>query len=418
MKKRKYLFMLITIALLTISTGVKADVYKEEWPSAVGKSCDTFTSELESTKTGYNFDESTGKFSLTGKTYKEAKNTDVIFYKVGKNNRMLYIYVLNYNKNAKLEEVKALNLPAFNCAKVYRTETKAYPINVNGVTKPYISSALASSVNYNTIKLTYKMKYETVKEDVSKAAYIIYKSNDNGKTYTKKLIDTTKESYTTTNSLTTGTKAYYKIVPYVIFKGEKRIGEEYYISITPKLNKPTNVKSSSVNYNTIKVTWSKVTGATGYTVYKYNEKTKSYSTVITNTKNLYVNTTYKNVTGQTSYYKVKAYRTINGKKVYSDYSSQTRVKPIPSTPTLKVTKYKKGVARVAWYKVKGASGYAVYRYNAKTKKYVYIKNTKSLYMLNTNLTKGKKYYYKVRAYKIVNNKKVYSNYSKVKSAYV
>ena len=61
----------------------------------------------------------------------------------------------------------------------------------------------------------------------------------------------------------------------------------------------------------------------------------------------------------------------------------------------------------------GANGYSIYKYNAKTKKYVIIKNTKSLYTTTSyQLKKGAKAYYKVRAYKMVNGKKVYSNYSK------
>ena len=66
----------------------------------------------------------------------------------------------------------------------------------------------------------------------------------------------------------------------------------------------------------------------------------------------------------------------------------------------------------------GATGYALYRYNAKTKKYVYVRSIRTLYTLDKNLVRGKKYYYKVRSYRVVNGVKVYSNYSGVKSVYV
>ena len=416
MKRIKILFILLGVIVLFSVTDIKADTYNEGGASASSNSCDTFTNELLGAKTGYLFDDATGKFTLEGKTYNESKDEKVIFYRTAKNGRTLYTYVLNYDKNSKLEEVESLNLPAFLCSKTYKTEKNSYPVSINGVTKPYISYALASSSNYNTIKLTYKMTYEVGYGNVTSVGYEIYKSKDNGKTY-EKLINTKNSSYSETN-LVTGVKSYYKIVPYVIWNGEKRIGEEYYIGITPKLKYPMSVKASSYNYNTIKVTWKKVVGATGYTLYKYNESTKAYSTVIVNTKNLYAVTSYKNVTGKTSYYKVRAYRVINNKKVYSDYSSKTYAKPVLSTPVVKAVKYKKGVAKISWNKVSGATGYALYRYNAKTKKYVYVRSIRTLYTLDKNLVRGKKYYYKVRSYRVVNGVKVYSNYSGVKSVYV
>ncbi|MCQ4636615.1 hypothetical protein NE619_07725 [Anaerovorax odorimutans] len=67
-----------------------------------------------------------------------------------------------------------------------------------------------------------------------------------------------------------------------------------------------------------------------------------------------------------------------------------------------------------WNKVKGAKGYEVYRSTkakGKYKKVKTIKKGKTVSWTNKKLKKNKKYYYKVRAYKMVKGKKKYSKFS-------
>lgn len=71
----------------------------------------------------------------------------------------------------------------------------------------------------------------------------------------------------------------------------------------------------------------------------------------------------------------------------------------------------KTAIKVSWNKVEGADGYAVFR---STKKYsgygktAYFRTTKTTYTNNKDLVKGKTYYYKVKPYKVVDGKRVYS----------
>lgn len=70
------------------------------------------------------------------------------------------------------------------------------------------------------------------------------------------------------------------------------------------------------------------------------------------------------VSGTVYSYKVKAYRTVSGKKHKSAKSKAVTIKPIPSKvkkPT--VTKQGKTL-KVTWKKVAGASGYVIYRSTA------------------------------------------------------
>ena len=81
--------------------------------------------------------------------------------------------------------------------------------------------------------------------------------------------------------------------------------------------------------------------------------------------------------------------------------------------TAKLTAGSKKIT-VKWTKVSGATGYKLYRATSKSGNYKLIKTTTSTYYTNKSLTKGKKYYYKVKAYRMVSGKKVYSSYSSVK----
>ena len=186
------------------------------------------------------------------------------------------------------------------------------------------------------------------------------------------------------------------------------------------LSKPT-VKASSSSYNSNKLSWNKVKGASGYEVLRATSKTGTYKSVKTITSGSTVSYTDKSLaTGTTYYYKVRAYRTVDKKKVYSSYSSVVSAKPVLKTPSVKLTSGSKK-ATIKWEKISGASGYEVYRATSKSGKYSKIKTitkNSTVSYVNSSLTKNKTYYYKVRAYRTVNGKKIYSSYSVAKSVKV
>ena len=89
-----------------------------------------------------------------------------------------------------------------------------------------------------------------------------------------------------------------------------------------------------------------------------------------------------------------------------------------STKTKKVKSSKKAIA-VEWVKTKGVKGYEIQvatdKKFKKNKKTVTVKKQKTTKTTVKKLKAKKKYYVRVRTYKIVNGKKVYSSWSKVKS---
>jgi hypothetical protein len=69
--------------------------------------------------------------------------------------------------------------------------------------------------------------------------------------------------------------------------------------------------------------------------------------------------------------------------------------------------------KVSWNLVLGVTKYEVYRATTSGGMFSLITTTSSLNWTNTGLTTGKTYWYKVRAYKLVESTKVYSSYSAV-----
>ncbi len=66
---------------------------------------------------------------------------------------------------------------------------------------------------------------------------------------------------------------------------------------------------------------------------------------------------------------------------------------------------------LTWSPVSGASGYQVYRANARNGKYRLLKNVSSVAFMNTTVTAGTEYFYKVRAYTYSGSKKTYGKFS-------
>ena len=81
------------------------------------------------------------------------------------------------------------------------------------------------------------------------------------------------------------------------------------------------------------------------------------------------------------------------------------------TPENVTTRGEKSKVIIEWSEVKGAAGYKVYRASSADGKYKKVVTTKSTSGVNKSVKKGKKYFYKVKAYKKSKGKKIYGEYS-------
>ena len=103
-------------------------------------------------------------------------------------------------------------------------------------------------------------------------------------------------------------------------------------------------------------------------------------------------------------------------KMYCGYSTLISAKPIPSTPSLvKAISSSDKSINISWSKVIGASGYGVYRATSSAGPYVLISAPKVTKYNSIGLTANTRYYYSIRAYRMLGNAKVYSGYSILQS---
>ena len=98
--------------------------------------------------------------------------------------------------------------------------------------------------------------------------------------------------------------------------------------------------------------------------------------------------------------------------------TSSQVKAI--TPAAKAASYSYSKIKVTWDKIDGVDGYIVYRATSKNGKFTKAYSTGNpdkLYYINTGRTTGKYYYYKIRGYKKIDGKTVYTKYSPVTATY-
>ncbi len=221
------------------------------------------------------------------------------------------------------------------------------------------------------------------------------------------------------SGLLPGSVNYVHIAAYASSNGKTYIGNYNTAVKIETTVGAINPRVSAYANNFVTLTWDKQTAANGYEVFKYDASSKKYV--------LYKNITNPNtntckVTGLASNkkydFKVRAYQIDDSEKTYAPFGavvSQYTSIAKPKLNSAKSTSKKK--IKASWSKVGGASGYQVMwsTYKNFSKNYK-TKSVKSKYLSKTvTAAQSKKtYYVRVRAYKTVNGKKVYSPWSNTK----
>lgn len=191
-------------------------------------------------------------------------------------------------------------------------------------------------------------------------------------------------------------------------------GDGAYLNFTKTL-----LQTKALSATEIELTWDVVEGADGYTIYRSKTLKGKYTEIGYTTKDEDTSWIDDDAKANTKYYYYVAPYISYGDYNYEGYESN-RVSGYAGVEKVKLTQvmsYSKKVI-VKWAKAPSASGYEVYRSTSSGgnyKKIATITSGSKTSYTDSGKTARVKYYYKVRAYKNVNGKKLTGPYSSWKS---
>jgi len=261
----------------------------------------------------------------------------------------------SYNK-IKLSWSKVSGASGYKIQR-YNSSTKKYTTIktiTSGSTTSYTDTGLTVGTTYKyrirayktlTNTTSYSSYSNTVSATTSKAYGSVTSSTVNvrsGAGTSYKVLKTVKKS--TLLTITGKSGSWYKTSITVSGKTKTGYISSSYVKLYAVPGKTTLSKNSS-SYCSVKLSWSKVSSASGYQIQRYNSSTKKYTTIKTITSGSTTSYTNSNLNSSTTYkYRIRAYRTISGKKAYGSWSSVLSAKTSGSvtgkvtTSSLKVRK--------------------------------------------------------------------------------
>ncbi|MGN1443741.1 MAG: fibronectin type III domain-containing protein [Acutalibacteraceae bacterium] len=253
-------------------------------------------------------------------------------------------------------------------------------------------SSLTADAEYNSITLSW---YSADVPD----GYEVYVAS--GKTW-KKIATTEEESFTHKN-LDFNTTYKYRVRAFEKHLFTTVYGKYETITAKTGLSAPRGLKVTSAAETGFKLKWNKVPGATGYQIYLYaggkwvyKYKTASNSQVVTGAK---LGTVYQ--------YRIRAYRTENGKNYYGPFSATLKAKCAITVPSaVKASSVTTSSAVLSWKAVSSASGYQVYLRNGA--KWVKQANVTVNKCTLKGLDGGTRYDVRIRAFKKIGSTYFYS----------
>ena len=301
--------------------------------------------------------------------------------------------------------------------KVYSEESNI----VKATAKPQAPALKAGTIDSDSISMSWNA--------IGRASgYEVYRKDANSEDY--KLVKDLNATTYTDKGLAKGTEYSYKVKSYRVVDGVKVYSGDSN-SISAKIKDSFKLNLEKTTRNSVEFSWDKVKDATGYEILRYSTASKKYAVIddidfdeITDEKekeeleaaDIY---SYEDDgrTSATIYnYKVKAYNKVDGKKVYLKESEKLKATTTPLTPNVTVKSSSRKTARLTWKNCSTrATGYKVYMATSKNGTYKLVKTTTAKSFTKYYLTSGKTYYFKVRAYRTVDGKNIYGDYSTIKS---
>lgn len=234
-------------------------------------------------------------------------------------------YKIEYRKAGKNYKFKTLKtikgtgatVPKLSANTLYYIKVTPFATKDN---KTYYGSnaiikVATATTSINGLKVTNNGKAISIKWNRNKNAtgYKVYRLNSKKKYVQVKIIKGNKKTAFKDTKVKSSKIYYYKVKAYRTYNGYGTVLSDYSKQVfSPCGLYATTVKTKSFS-GKITVSWSKVSGASGYKVYQSKSKNKGYKCVAKTTKRSY--TTKKLTKNKTYYFKVQPYKSYKGKEI-------------------------------------------------------------------------------------------------------
>ena len=319
-------------------------------------------------------------------------------------------------------EIKNLTAGKKYYVRVYVSTDTTTAATVEVFTKPTAKTASVSQINDKTSTTSTTVQWDAV--EGANGYKVEYKPDIDGATKVTKYVTTNKIKLT---KLSENTKYFVYVYAYTGNDTYKAVSTSWK-KLVAKL-KPTQVSGLKCDIFYTKegprINANKVSNANGYhwIVYKYNGSSKKYDKKVEEGKSSsnVIITSEKVAVGQFYMAKVRAYTTINNKKVYGKWSNVIYMSGDPKE--VKVKNASTSSQKVSWSSVKRATSYTVYVSKDKNSRGKKICTTTKTNVTckkygNNKLKEGTVYYYTIVANMKVGDKTYkstpYFRYSKRK----
>ena len=205
-------------------------------------------------------------------------------------------------------------------------------VTVNGAGVAVITITSAATGNYNeavkTVTITVEKASQTIKckKNISRT-FSFETFNIGAVSATDCIYQSNNEKLVTVNEFGDVTlKNPGKVTVTITAKGSDNYRSAVKkITINSKLKKPV-IKAKALKGGKVRLSWKSVPGAKGYRIYIYDKAKKKYVHRLTKKASVKSVTHRGLKKGEIHRYKLKAYRTVGSKRVYSSYSAVRSVK--------------------------------------------------------------------------------------------
>ena len=254
----------------------------------------------------------------------------------------------------------------------------------NGTTTAWTGAPTVTITASTSTSIT--ISWNVISEAVG---YTIYRSLSADGIFTETGTSVTNSFINT--GLTENTAYFYRVTASYVNGTSPRSNA---VSTTTLPGVPSNVSASAESFSDITISWSTVTGATGYRIYRsssaagtFTEVGTSATTSFTNNSGLTASTTY--------YYRVAAYNS-RGTGEQSNVVNATTESGLTLNVTATAESF--NYITISWSAVTGATSYRIYRSSSATGTFTEVGTSATTSFTNSGLTASTTYYYRVAAY--------------------